>query len=248
MTDQTPPPMPPLPVLGPEGETCSSCQAQLAIDQRYCLECGARRAASRVDFAGLLPAQPASAPAPGGTTVTETTTVGGAVVPAPMGAQGPWTPFAMVASIAVLALMLLVGVMIGKDDDPTQVTAAAPVAPVAATAAPTDAATGVTGADASAGGAGGASGAGDSAKASTGTGGGGGGGGGGTIDENPPPAESAEGAVAVDDEALDALGATDPEDYSEASKNLPDTIAIPGEPPPVDNEEPGGGTKAETIG
>ena len=36
------------PTLGAQGEPCASCGAPLAGDQRYCLECGARRAQARV--------------------------------------------------------------------------------------------------------------------------------------------------------------------------------------------------------
>jgi hypothetical protein len=33
------------PVLGEHGEPCRECGVPLAADQRYCLNCGARRAA-----------------------------------------------------------------------------------------------------------------------------------------------------------------------------------------------------------
>ena len=36
--------------LGEEGEVCSSCGSPLAIDQRYCLNCGTARAEPRLDF------------------------------------------------------------------------------------------------------------------------------------------------------------------------------------------------------
>lgn len=244
MTDQ-PPPMPEMPALGPEGEVCSACQAPLAIDQRYCLECGRRRGSSRVEFAELLPLPAGAASGQPGRTVTETTSVEQGGVPAAMGAQSPWTPFAMVASIAVLALMLLVGVMIGRDDDPTQVTAATPVAPVATTPTETAAGTSAGTAGGAAGGSGGSGGGGGGAS----TGGGGdGGGGGGVAVEEPPPAESAPGAEVIDQAQLEELDSLSGEEQQEASKNLPDTIAIPGEPPPVDDVAPGDGTKAETIG
>jgi uncharacterized protein YidB (DUF937 family) len=62
--------------LGPPGAGCPSCGYPLAVDQRYCLECGYRRAASRVPYATLLtgrepeevlqapPAPPEPLPAP----------------------------------------------------------------------------------------------------------------------------------------------------------------------------------------
>ena len=37
------------PPLGPAGEPCPACAAPLAADQRYCLECGARRGPARLD-------------------------------------------------------------------------------------------------------------------------------------------------------------------------------------------------------
>ena len=36
------------PTLGAQGEPCAGCGAPLAGDQRYCLECGARRSQARV--------------------------------------------------------------------------------------------------------------------------------------------------------------------------------------------------------
>jgi hypothetical protein len=59
--------------LGQPGEGCPSCGSPLASDQRYCLECGYRRSASRVPYAQLLtgrdadevlPGQEAAAPPP----------------------------------------------------------------------------------------------------------------------------------------------------------------------------------------
>ena len=42
------------PTLGAQGEPCTSCGAPLAGDQRYCLECGARRTQARVPFRDIL--------------------------------------------------------------------------------------------------------------------------------------------------------------------------------------------------
>ncbi len=44
----------PRPALGEQGEPCRSCGAPLAEDQRYCLNCGRRRADQRVDYESLL--------------------------------------------------------------------------------------------------------------------------------------------------------------------------------------------------
>src|SRR6185312_5169336 len=54
------------PTLGTQGEPCASCGAPLAGDQRYCLECGARRAQARVAFRDILGPGGASPPPPAG--------------------------------------------------------------------------------------------------------------------------------------------------------------------------------------
>ena len=36
-------------------------------------------------------------------------------------------------------------------------------------------------------------------------------------------------------------------DYAKQSRKLPDTLALPGKPPPKDNKQGGGGTGFETI-
>jgi hypothetical protein len=43
-----------MPALGRDGEPCPTCGAPLAGDQRYCLECGARRADARLPFIEIL--------------------------------------------------------------------------------------------------------------------------------------------------------------------------------------------------
>jgi hypothetical protein len=54
------------PELGAAGETCRACSAPLAVDQRYCLHCGQRRAEARVPFSLLAPEpeRPAAPPPP----------------------------------------------------------------------------------------------------------------------------------------------------------------------------------------
>jgi hypothetical protein len=42
------------PALGEEGARCSECGAPLAADQRYCLNCGARRGGARIPFLDVL--------------------------------------------------------------------------------------------------------------------------------------------------------------------------------------------------
>ena len=100
------------PALGPAGEPCEQCGAPLAADQRYCLNCGRRRGGPRVDYrregigdAGASPPPAADSP----------------VTPEPEPAgeargQRDYAPLAAVGGIAVLGLMLLIGVLIGKGD------------------------------------------------------------------------------------------------------------------------------------
>lgn len=234
MTEQTKVEMP---TLGAEGDRCSACRAPLAIDQRYCLQCGQRRGARRVDFAELLPLDETKRPASGNGGASGAAPVQ-PVAAAPVAVanpSGPWTPLAIVASVATLGLMLLVGVMIGKDDEPSQVTAAAPVAagPVASTDA--GGAADTSGDGGSAGGADGGN-----TKNVSDKGGKGG-------DDKTAPASEAPGAEQLDEGDLQALENATGEDAADASNDIPDTVATPGEPPPTDNEEPGGGTDAQVI-
>ena len=118
-----------LPVLGEEGDTCEQCGSVLATDQRYCLNCGARRGESRVDYEQRLAANGAQP------------TLNGAA-PAAQGASGQWTPALAIGAIALLGIMLLLGVLIGKNNNNktqtvaaqgTTTTAAAATAPTTST-------------------------------------------------------------------------------------------------------------------
>jgi hypothetical protein len=114
-----------LPVVGQEGDTCDQCGSGLATDQRYCLNCGWRRGEARVDYERRLNGghQP---------------TANGTVVAAPAPAT-QWTPVVAIGAIAVLGVMLLLGVLIGKKDNNATQTVAAQAAPTTTTAAaPTD--------------------------------------------------------------------------------------------------------------
>jgi hypothetical protein len=100
------------PTLGRDGENCSGCGAPLATDQRYCLECGARRGDTRVPFRAAsvqAPADPADPTA--------------AVQPKPRGSE--WTPLTAIGLVAVIALILLAGILVGQgvggDDNAAQV-------------------------------------------------------------------------------------------------------------------------------
>lgn len=102
--------IPQTPRLGEEGEACLQCSTTLATDQRYCLNCGERRAEARLPFMEILrgdgdgdrlreverEVELAPVPPPS------------RLLTAPMG----------VAAMALLVLALGVGVLIGDDSEP----------------------------------------------------------------------------------------------------------------------------------
>jgi hypothetical protein len=202
--------------------TCARCGAPLAEDQHYCLHCGEAQGDPRVAYRELIaPAVAVPPPAP----VAQPVAAGLAAAP-PSVALAPrdWTPLLALGVLAALALVLVVGVLIGKSGTPT---AAAPSAPQVITvsgAAP--AATTTPAADASDGDSGGR---GRKAHA--------------RAANDADPVDTRAGAQAVQD-----LNSATGEDYQRKSARLPDTVALPGKPPPRDNKAPGGGSGAETIG
>jgi hypothetical protein len=201
---------------------CASCGAALADDQRYCLHCGQPQGDPRVAYRELIaPAVTAAhaVPAPPGPAAS---------APAAPAAVAPrdWTPVIALGGLAALALVLVVGVLIGKSGTPT---AAAPAAPQVITVSGTAPAATTPGETADTSG----SGSGRRAAKQHARGGGG----------EVSAADQAAGARAVQD-----LDSASGEDYQRKSARLPDTVALPGEPPAADNRAPGGGSDAETIG
>lgn len=206
-------------------EICEQCGAPLASDQRYCLECGRRRGGPRVDYRHYM-AGPAQQSEPG--------TSADASLPMPDPEPGTpqrdYAPLAAVGGIAVLGLMLLIGVLIGKGNGDSTAATPAPVV----IKGPSGEASGAEG------------GGGGSKNASGGLGGGNtkkakhGGGGGGTNTGH---------AVQASEGDLEELGNTSGEDYVKQSENLPNEIATPGKPPPIDTSKPPGGGEggAEVI-
>jgi hypothetical protein len=219
-------------ILGREGEPCRECGAPLAADQRYCLNCGKRRSEARIEFQSHLP--PATAGANGAAPTRGQPVAGGNEhAPAPEGpVQRDYTPLAAVGGIAVLGIMLLIGVLIGKGDSES-----APPPPAQVLVPGGEAATGTT---ASGEGGGEAKTGARQAKANGSSGGKGGGAvrGGSTDTGNAPVAS---------DDTLQQLQEGTPEEKAENSANLPDEIATPGAPPPEDNKAPGGGSKGTAI-
>jgi len=90
----------PTPALGLDGESCASCGAPLAADQRYCLACGTRRAQARLDFLEILRHRP---------TVAE-------AVPAASfaGDARSRLNLAVIAGIGSLLVAMGIGVLIGR--------------------------------------------------------------------------------------------------------------------------------------
>ena len=202
------------------GEPCEECAAPLAADQRYCLNCGHRRGGPRVNYRHYTaaaapqseapPAQPAENGSPGG----------GDEEPAKP--QRDYAPLAAVGGIAVLGLMLLIGVLIGRGDGGGDSAAAPPVIRIPAAGGAAEAAPGDVSRN-TGGNAGGAT----QKKAN------GGGEGGGALNTGD--------ATTASDGELEELGNTSGEDYVKQSENLPNKIATPGAPPPIDKSKPPGG-------
>jgi hypothetical protein len=220
------------PVLGEHGEPCQQCGAPLAADQRYCLNCGTPRTGSRVDYRRLMSAASAG-PAP-----AEPALAAAAAAPLePRQSERDYAPLAAVGGIAVLGLMLLVGVLIGRGNT-TPASAPAPVVRV--------------------GGASGSAGTADTsgsgkkpssqAKNAKGS---------GKTDTGAKAvaggltgdaAKSSKATVQASTEDLNNLSSQSGSSYEESIKKLPDKIATPGAPPPIDTSKaPGGGGSAETI-
>lgn len=104
---------PPSPLLGPEGEQCAECGAVLAADQRYCINCGRRRATPRVDHRALL--TPGSGPA---------STTSGAPPQLPAVESGrALSPLGAAAAAGLLLLAVLVGAVLGSSSADDKATA-----------------------------------------------------------------------------------------------------------------------------
>lgn len=230
-----------MPVLGEAGEPCAGCGAPLAADQRYCLNCGQRRAGPRVDYRTYLAGSdgnthtsPREPRPPAATAEPLTEPEAG-----PAKAERDFAPLAAVASIALLGLMLLVGVLIGRGGDspnaapPSVITVGGPGGETAtasgASQEPAETATAKSKTK------GGGTKDGTGAKAVAG----------GLTGE---AARQAEGTVEASKDDLEALEQTSGEDYEDTVKKLPDKIATPGKPPPIDKTKaPGGGEGGTTI-
>jgi hypothetical protein len=220
-------------VFGEQGEPCQGCGSPLAADQRYCLNCGHRRGGPRVDYAKVMGDANGDSDGTGRQEPEPT--------PAPTAAgerpERDYAPLAAVGGIAVLGLMLLVGVLIGKGNTSTS-SAPAPIVKVGATEG--GAGEGAA-ADKSETTAAKPKKAGGSKKVDTGAKTVGGG-------LTGSAARNSNATVQATTNDLEALEGKSGESYEESVKKLPDKIATPGAPPPIDKTKAaGGGGSAETI-
>jgi hypothetical protein len=207
------------PTLGAQGEPCASCGAPLAGDQRYCLECGVRRADARIALRDILARQGGAGPprAP--------------VVRAYPEQHGTPTGVTFLVGLVCLLLALGIGVLIGRSGDDSPTAAAPTPAPqvisvggaAAAPAATTPAATSTTPADTSS-----SSGSGSSSK-----------------DSGASSSKSGPKATNKDVKSLDNSSGSD---YEKKSSKLPKQVGTGGKPPPKDNKPAGGGTDFQDIG
>jgi hypothetical protein len=211
--------------LGQPGEPCEQCAAPLAADQRYCLNCGRRRGEPRVDYRQQMLA------GDGEPQVAQPSRAAGDTEPRSAETKGErdYAPLAAVGGIAVLGLMLLVGVLIGKGNSSTA-TAPAPIVRVAG------------GGEAEAGTASGDAGAGSSgASKNSGLDGGSGDGAGKKSKDGAKEESDGEPAVQATTDDLEELESETGEDAAKNALKLPDKIATPGAPPPIDKSKPPGG-------
>lgn len=232
--------------------TCRTCGASLAPDQRYCLGCGTRVAAPRLDFlaeseraeAATRAAQGAPTGGAGASAGAEASTAvhasaAGSPAPAPAPAPsrldkvgGP------MGAAAVVLVALGVGFLIGQGGNDAPPAQRAPVVniegglPSGGTVAPaSDATTGGTTGDDAAGGGTDATST-DSGRATS-------------------RRAAADDAARVAESTRDIPKSTGTEDTGGDINRLraqPKETATPGAPPPVDDEEAGGGSEATSIG
>ncbi len=214
-------------------QTCRDCGAPLAADQRYCLNCGRRRGEPRLDYRRHLESPHGAASSSAATNDEATASPAAAAPSLPVTEeqkpQRDFTPLAAAGGIAVLGLMLLVGVLIGRGDgNPT----AAPPPQIVRVEGGGEAETAATEGGSAKGDAG--------AKKAAAKGGG--------KDGAPTGGgKSAPPAITASESELEALQEKSPQEYSEAAAKLPDEIATPGKAPPSDDKKPGGGSSGTTI-
>lgn len=89
------------------GDACPTCGARMALDQRYCLNCGSRRGDPRLPFMDAVVFMEASRQPKG-------EQAGAAPPPSPPAKSGISPSTTLIAGIATLVLAVGVGVLIGR--------------------------------------------------------------------------------------------------------------------------------------
>ena len=226
------------PTLGASGEPCATCGALLAADQRYCLNCGARRTDARIAFKEILAtngaavvgvegtagdyglARPAGAPSAGPTAGSP-----------PRDGSGNRSALAALGGLACLLLALGVGVLIGNSGKDK--TAAAPAPQVisvggAAAGTSTGAAATTTPSTTT------PSSSGSSSKS-------------GGSSSSSGSSSSTSGSKATN-KSLQNLNKLSTKAYQKQSTKLPKVVGTGGKAPPKDNKPAAGGGSFQTIG
>ncbi|MDO8185012.1 hypothetical protein Q5424_20805 [Conexibacter sp. JD483] len=228
-----------------QSTTCRTCGASLQTDQRYCLSCGTRITAPRLDFiaemerveaAGGTPPQgvPAGATNGAGAPTQPLATASAAPAAAPAQSRldkigGP------MGAAAVVLVALGVGFLIGQGGDEQPAAQKAPVVNIQGGGLPAAGAatTPSTSDDAAATG-------GDSGATN----------GGGTTDAGARRRDAAADAARVEQSTRDIPKSTGSNAGGDINRlrREPIETATPGAPPPRDNEPSGGGSEGTSIG
>ena len=207
------------PVLGLHGEPCASCGAPLAADQRYCLNCGARRADARLPFRDILAAAPA--------TLTAPPTAPAATHPAsePGGRSGT---IAALVGLGVVLLALGMGVLIGNAGKGGADATSTPQVINLGGSATTPAGDAGTSDDA-----GGTADQGSTSKKHS-----------SSASEDASGSSSSK----AQNKQLKNLENLSPQQYQKKSQKLPKVVGTGGAPPPKDNKPAAGGGDFQEIG
>ncbi len=128
MTVQTPTSQTEIQPVAEQAERCTGCGSPLALDQRYCLNCGKRRGGARIEFEKYLEQDD-----PNGPPNPPVTPVAAAAPPPDHRPEREVTPLMAAVGLTGLAVILILGVLIGRTGQGNS----APATPViAATGAP----------------------------------------------------------------------------------------------------------------